>query len=92
VIRFDPPVPRLGAGIAALAMSALTVCVMVVVPSELEQNSRVVVAVRAEAQRAAAVPAPEGTLLRCTVPAALNAPLFPAAPATALDPRCKQNS
>ena len=91
MIRFDPPVPRIGAGIAALAMSALTVSVMVVVPAELEQNSHVL-AVRAVAQRAAADPGSEGTLLRCTVPPAFNAPLFPAARATAPDPRCKQNS
>ena len=91
MIRFDPPVPRIGAGIAALAMSALTISVMVVVPSELEQNSHVL-AVRAEAQRAATDPGRGGALLQCTVPPAFNAPLFQAARATALAPRCKQNS
>ena len=91
MIRFDPPVPRIGAGIAALAMSALTVSVMVVVPAELEQSSHVLAA-RAEVQRAAAEPGSERTLLRCTVPPAFNAPLFPAARATARDAHCKQNS
>ena len=89
-MRFDPPVPRIAAGIAALAMSALTVSLMVLLPSELEQNSPVLAA-RAEAHRAAADPGSEGTL-RCTVPAAFNAPLFPAARAAAPDPRCKQSS
>ena len=91
MIRFDPPVPRIGAGIAALAMSALTVGVMVILPSELEQNSRVL-AVRVEARRAAADPGSERALLRCSVPPAFNAPLFPASRAVAPDPRCKQNS
>ena len=91
MIRFDPPVPRIGAGIAALAMSALTISVMVVVPGELEQNSHVL-AIRAEVHRAAAEPGSERTLLRCTVPPGFNAPLFPAARATARDAHCKQNS
>ena len=91
MIRFDPPVPRIGAGIAALAMSALTVGLMVVLPSEYEQDSHVLAA-RAEAHQAAADPGPEGRLLRCTVPAAFNAPLFPLARATTPEPRCGQNS
>ncbi len=89
--RFDPPVPRIGAGIAALAMSALTVGLMVILPSELEQDSHVLAA-RAAAHRAAADPGLEGTPLRCAVPAAFNAPLSPQARATAPEPRCKQTS
>lgn len=89
--RFDPPVPRIGAGIAALAMSALTVGLMVILPSELEQDSHVLAA-RAAAHRAAADPGLEGTPLRCAVPAAFNAQLSPQARATAPEPRCKQTS
>lgn len=91
MIRFDPPVPRFGFGIAALVMSALSVSMMVVLPAELEQDSHAL-AVRAEAPRTAMGLRPEATLMRCTVPAAFNAPLFSAARATGPDPRCKQNS
>jgi hypothetical protein len=84
-------VPRIGAGVAALAMSALSVSLMVVLPSELEQRSHVL-AGRAQTHRAAAEPRSDDAHLRCTVPAALNAPLFPAIRATAPDPRCKQHS
>jgi hypothetical protein len=92
LIRYDPPVPRIGFGIAALIMSAFTVSLMVVLPSELEQHSPAL-AVGAEAHRAAAVPRPAGAMhLRCTVPAAVNAPLLSAARAPAPDPQCKQQS
>lgn len=91
MIRFDPPVPRIGFGIAALVMSALTFGLMVVLPSELEQDSHAL-AVRAEAPRAAMDLRSEATLIRCMVPAAFNAPLFSAARETGPDPGCKPNS
>jgi hypothetical protein len=91
LVRFAPPVPRFGFGIAALVMSALTVSMMVVLPAEVEQNSHAV-AVRAEAPRAAVDLRSEATLMQCTVSAAFNAPLFPGTRATEPDPQCKQNS
>jgi hypothetical protein len=85
-------VPRIGFGIAALVMSALTVSLMVVLPSELEQDSPAL-ALRAGPHRAAAEPAAADALhLRCTVPPAVNTPLFSAARVTEPDPRCKQQS
>jgi len=89
--RFDPAVPRIGAGIAALGVSALTFGLMVILPSGLEQKTSVL-AVRAEAHGAAASAVPEHAQLRCTVPSAFNAPLFPAARAATPDPHCKPTS
>lgn len=92
LIRYDPPVPRIGFGVAAVIMSALTMGLMVVLPSALEQEGSAL-AMRAAPNPAAAVLDSEDTLhLRCTVPPAVNAPLFPAARATGPDPQCKQQS
>jgi hypothetical protein len=92
LIRYEPTLPRVGFGVAALIMTALTFGLMVVLPSRLESESPAFV-VRAGAHRAAADPRAAGTLQwRCTVPAAVNAPLFGTARAFAADPRCKQQS
>ena len=92
MIRYDPTVPRVGFGIAALLMSALTVSLMVVLPVELEQDSPDLV-VRAAPDRTAAAARAAGALpLRCTVPAAVNAPLFVAARPAEPDTQCKEQS
>ena len=92
MIRFDPPVPRIGAGIATLAMSALTVGLMVVLPSELDADGAAFVQ-RAGAHRAAAGASASAILhFRCTVPPAFNAPLYWTARTRSADARCKQQS
>ena len=92
MIRYDPPVPRVGFGIAAVIMSAATFGLMVVLPAALEQDNSVL-ALRADSPHIAAVAQPPDLMhLRCTVPAAVNAPLFIAVPLSEPDPRCKQPS
>ena len=92
MIRYDPPVPRVGFGIAALIMSVTTFSVMVVLPAALEQDTSVL-AVRTDMHRtAAAARAASAMSLRCTVPPAVNAPLFSTTRATESDPECKQPS
>jgi len=92
VIRYEPSVPRVRVGVAALIMATLTFGLMVVLPSALEADSNALV-LRAEAHRAAALARSAVTLqLRCTVSPAVNAPLFPTARAHGIDPRCKQHS
>jgi hypothetical protein len=91
LIRYDPPAPGIGFGIAALIMSALTVSLMVVLPSELEQDGPAL-ALRADPNDAAAGLRSAALHLRCTVPVAVNAPLFSAARVTRPDPRCGQRS
>lgn len=91
--QYDPPVPRIGFGVAAVFMSALTFSLMVVLPSGLEQQDSTLAA-RTEAHRTAANPPTADTLtVPCAVAAAVNAPLFFAsAPATVAEPKCKQPS
>jgi hypothetical protein len=92
LIEYNPPVPRIGFGIAAVVMSAITFSLMVVLPSALEQETYSL-AQRAEPHRTAAIPPAADTLnVPCTVAAAVNTPLFPRAPATAADTKCKQPS
>lgn len=92
MIQYDPPVPRIGLGVAAVIMSALTFSLMVALPSELEQQD-VTLAARPELHRTAANrPAPDTLDLPCAVATAVNAPLFAGAPAMASEPKCKQPS
>ena len=92
LIQYNPPVPRIGFGIAAFIMSAVTFGLMVVLPSGLEQQS-FTLAVQAEPHRTAAKPPASDMLdLPCTVAIAVNTSLFAGAPATAVDPQCKQPS
>ena len=92
MIQYNPPVPRIGFGIAAVIMTAVTFGLMVVLPSGLEQQSSTL-AVRAEPNRTAAKPLASDMLnLPCAVTTAVNTPLFASAPATPLDPQCKQPS
>ena len=92
MIQYTPPVPRLGLGIAAFVMSAITFGLMVVLPSGLEEQSTTL-AVRAEPHQTAAKPPASDTLgLPCTVAAAVNTPLFAGTPASTADPQCKQPS
>ena len=90
--RYDPPVPRIGFGVAAVIMSAVTFSLMVVLPSGLEQQDSTLAA-RTEAQRTAANPPAEDTFtVPCAVAAAVNAPLFAGTPVTAVEVKCKQPS
>ena len=89
--RYDPPVPRIGFGVAAVMMSAVTFSLMVVLPCGLEQQDSTLAA-RTEAQRTAANPAEETFTVPCAVATAVNAPLFARTPATAVEPKCKQPS
>jgi hypothetical protein len=92
LIEYNPPVPRLGFGIAAVIMSALTFSLMVALPSELEDESSTL-ALRAEPHRTAANPPAEDTLnVPCAVAVAVTTPLFAGASATPPDPKCKQPS
>ena len=92
MIEYNPPVPRIGFGVAAVAMSAITFSLMVVLPSGLEEQTSTL-AVRAEPHRTAARPPASDLLgLPCTIATAVNTPLFAATPATATDPQCKQPS
>ena len=92
MIEYTPPVPRIGFGVAAVVMSAITFGLMVVLPSALEQESSTL-ALRAEPHRTAASrPAADTFDAPCAVAAAFNAPLFPQTPATPADPKCKQPS
>ena len=92
MIRYNPAVPRIGFGIAAMIMSALTFSLMVVLPSELEQASPAL-ALRAEPDGAAAHSRAAGALpFRCAVATAVNAPLFSLVRLTGPDPQCKQPS
>jgi hypothetical protein len=92
LIHYDPPAPRLGFGIAAVIMSALTFSLMVVLPSGLEQQSSTL-AQRTDPPRTAARPPASDVLnVPCTVAAAVNAPLFAGASSTAIDHQCKQPS
>jgi hypothetical protein len=90
LIEYNPPVPRVGFGVAAVVMSAITFSLMVVLPSALEQESSTL-ALRAEPHRTAASrPAADTLSAPCAVAAAVNAPLLPLAPEPAADPKCKQ--
>ena len=90
LIRYDPQAPRVGFGLAAVVMSAATFGLMVVLPSVLEQDG-LGLALRIDAHRAAADVQPsEVKNIRCTVPAAGNAPLFSAV--RVADTQCKQQS
>jgi hypothetical protein len=92
LIRYDPRAPRIGFGIAAVIMSALTLSLMVVVPSALEQQSSTL-AQRTEAPRTAAIhPGSDVLNVPCTVAAAINTPLFAGASTTATNQQCKQPS
>ena len=92
MIQYNPPVPRIGFGIAAVVMSALTFGLMVALPSALEEQSTTL-ALRAEPPRTAARPPASDTLyVPCAVAAAVNAPLFVGAPSIAADQQCKQPS
>ena len=92
MIHYNPPVPRVRFGMAAVVMSAVTFGLMVALPSGLEAQSSTL-AMRAEPHRTAAKPSASDMLnLPCTVATAVNAPLFAGAPATASDPQCKQPS
>ena len=87
--RYEPVVPRLRFGAAAVIMATLTFGLMIVLPSKLETDANAL-AMRAEARESAAA---AGTLhLRCTVPPAFNAPLFPTARENEVDTRCKEPS
>jgi hypothetical protein len=92
LIRYKPALPRIGFGIAALLMTALTFGLMIVLPSELEAGSDAV-ALRTGPHRTSAAASASGTLhFRCTVPPAVNAPLFWTARTREADARCKQQS
>ena len=92
MIQYDPPVPRLGFGAAAVIMSALTFSLMVVLPSGVEQQDSTLAA-RSEPHRTAANPSAADTFdIPCAVATAVNTPLFAGAPATAAEPKCKQPS
>ncbi len=92
MIHYDPPVPRLSFGVAAVVMSALTFSLMVALPSGFEQQDSTLAA-HAEAHRTAANPPAADTFdIPCAVATAVNAPLFAGAPATAAEPKCKQPS
>ena len=92
LIRYDPPVPRVGFGIAAVVMSAATFGLLVVLPAALEQDNSVL-ALHADSPRTAAAAHPTDLMhLRCTVPAAVNAPLFLSVPPSEPDPQCKHPS
>jgi len=92
LIRYDPPVPRVGFGIAAVILSAATFGLMVVLPAALEQDNSVL-ALRADSSRTASIAQPADLMhLRCTAPAAVNTPLFIAVPLSEPDPRCKHPS
>ena len=92
LIQYDPPVPRLGFGVAAVIMSAISFGLMVVLPSGLEQQDSTLAA-RTEPHRTAAnPPAADALNVPCSVATAVNAPLFAGAPATAAEPKCKQPS
>ena len=101
MIRYELPVPRASFAIAAVIMSAATFGLMVVLPAALEQDNSVValeqdksvVALRADSPRIAAAAQPADLMhLWCTVPAAVNAPLFLSVPLSEPDPRCKDPS
>ena len=90
--HYKPPVPRIGFAVAAVVMSSLTFSLIVVLPSELEEQTSPL-ALQAEPPRTAARhPASDTLSLPCAVAAAVNAPLFAGAPATTTDPQCKQPS
>ena len=92
MIRYDPTAPRVGFGIAALLMSAFTVGLIVVLPLEMEQDDASLIPLAAP-HDAAAEPRAAGELsLRCTVPPAINVPLFSAVRLTGPDPQCKEPS
>jgi hypothetical protein len=89
--RYDPPVPRIGFGVAAVIMSAVTLSLMVVLPSGLEQQDSTL-AVRTAHRTAANRPAEDTFTVPCAVAIGVNAPLFAGTPATAVEPKCKQPS
>ena len=92
LIQYNPPVPRIGFAVAAVILSALTLSLMVALPSALEEQGSTL-ARRAEPHRTAAKPPASDLLnLPCAVAAAVNAPLFAGTPATATDQQCKQPS
>jgi len=92
LIRYDPTPPRVGFGIAALFMAALTVGLMVVLPAELEADSAAFVLSAGPHRAAAGASASAMLHFRCTVPPAFNAPLFWTARTRGADARCKQQS
>jgi hypothetical protein len=92
LIRYDPHVPRVGFGFAAVVMSAVTFGLMVVLPSVVEQDG-FALALRIDAHHTTADMQPSKVRdIRCTVPAAVNAPLFAAVRITEPDAPCKQPS
>ena len=92
MIQYNPPVRRIGFGVAAVVMSAITFCLMVVLPSSLAQEGSTL-ALRAEPHRTAAKPPASDVLdLPCAVAAAVNAPLIAGTPVSAPDRQCKQPS
>ena len=92
MIQYHPPVPRIGFGIAAVIMSALTFSLMVVLPSALEEQSSTLALGNEPPRTAARPPASDMLSLPCAVAAAINAPLFASASTTATDQQCKQPS
>jgi hypothetical protein len=83
--RYQPNEPRLVLGLAAMIMSALTIGLLVVVPSKMEPDSQAF-AMLTTANSTAVDPCANPALLRCIDPSA-----WPNA-SSAVEPKCKEQS
>jgi hypothetical protein len=82
MIRYEPETPRAACGIAALLMTAVTLWVLVVVPSQMEQESQMFSMLAMSNFTAANLCA--AATLKCTAPPTVRSPASSAerAPAT----------
>lgn len=88
--RYEPNFPRTTFGFSAMAMTAITIGVLVVLPSKMEPGSQAF-AMLAASSSAAADPC-AAMSLKCVDPAATRESASTHASGPASDPKCKEQS
>jgi hypothetical protein len=88
--RYEPNFPRATFGFSAMAMTAITICVLVVLPSQMEPSSQAF-AMLAASSSAATDPCAAMTL-KCVDPTAIRESTSMHVSGPGSDPKCKEQS